>query len=246
MLWPMNLEAATRNWTELGKNDPLWAILTDPDKKGNRWDEKEFFATGETAIAGIFEELREAGHVPAAGKALDFGCGVGRLTQALAGRFASVDGVDISSSMVSRAGDFNRHPDRVRYHLNVRSDLATFPAGQYDFICSLIALQHTPSRFQRSYLTDFFRLLRPGGVAYFQTIHATFWRSLIPEWAAEPVRRWRSRGQAYIPMYGLPARQVRRIFDRPGGRTVSHKISPHTGWESRYSVDTFIMARTVD
>ena len=30
------------------------------------------------------------------GRALDFGCGVGRLTQALAGKFSECDGVDIA------------------------------------------------------------------------------------------------------------------------------------------------------
>lgn len=221
----------------------MWTVLTDPDKKGNRWDEKEFFATGNSAIAAVFDRLRDAGSVPAHGRALDFGCGVGRLTQALAARFETVDGVDISSSMVSHANTFNRFPGRVRYHLNVRSDLGAFPSAQYDFICSLIALQHIPPRFQKGYLRDFFRLLKPGGIAYFQTIHATVLRSLVPNWAADIIRGWRSRGQAFIPLYGLPMRHVRGIFSQPCGRVIKEESIGYAGWESRYMLDTFIIAK---
>ena len=57
-------------------------------------------------------------------QALDFGCGVGRLTQALAEHFERVAGVDIAASMIARARQENRHGDRVRYVVNERSDLA--------------------------------------------------------------------------------------------------------------------------
>ena len=39
----MNINDSHRNWTELGKDDPLWVVLTDPDKKGGKWTEEEFF-----------------------------------------------------------------------------------------------------------------------------------------------------------------------------------------------------------
>jgi SAM-dependent methyltransferase len=240
----VNLDEASRNWTALGENDPLWVVLTEPDKKNGGWSEAEFFATGTAQIADIFQQLQAAGLSPASGRALDFGCGVGRLTQALAARFESVDGVDISASMLRHAEKFNRFPGRVKFHFNVRPDLAAFPAGQYDFICTLIALQHTPPRFQRSYLADFLRLLKPGGVAYFQTIHARGWRRLVPDWGADFIRKRRSRGQAFIPLYGLPAKNVRRIFDRPGSRIVKFDSTAYPGWESRYANDVFIVQKT--
>lgn len=228
----------------LGEEDPLWLVLTDPDKKGNRWTEAEFFATGRAEIAGIFDRLQAAGIRPLPGKALDFGCGVGRLTQALAAKFEAVDGVDISASMLRHAGKFNRLPGRVNYHLNVRPDLATFPSGQYDFICSMIALQHIPPRFQRGYIADFVRLLKPGGVAYFQTIHARGWRRWIPDWAADFIRRRRSRGRAFISLYGLPVDQVRRVLAQPGVRIVKFESAAYPGWETRYANDRFIVQKT--
>jgi SAM-dependent methyltransferase len=240
----VNLDEASKNWTALGEDDPLWVVLTVSGKEGNRWQEDEFFATGREDIGNMFQRLRDAGLAPAPGRALDFGCGVGRLSQALAARFEAVDGVDISASMLRHAEKFNRFPGRVKYHLNVRPDLGAFPTGQYDFICTLIALQHTPPQFQRSYLADFLRLLKPGGCACFQTIHARGWRKMVPHWAADLIRSRRSGGRAFIPLYGLPSSSVHRIFEQPGSRVVRFESSSYPGWESRYANDQFIIQKT--
>ena len=50
---PMSLERHRHDWEELAAYDPLWAVLTRPGKRGGRWDRDEFFATGETEIAGV-------------------------------------------------------------------------------------------------------------------------------------------------------------------------------------------------
>ena len=40
-------EELQKNWDHLGQEDPLWAILSDPEKKVGKWDITEFFDTGE-------------------------------------------------------------------------------------------------------------------------------------------------------------------------------------------------------
>jgi SAM-dependent methyltransferase len=238
----VNLKETQANWTALGEDDPMWVVLTDPEKKGHRWTPEDFFATGLREIEGLFAQLQKAGlNPPASGRALDFGCGLGRLSQALATRFATVDGVDISSSMIRQADTFNRFPDRVKYHVNPHDNLALFATGQYDFICSLIALQHIPPAFQQSYLRDFLRVLKPGGIACFQTIEAHGWRRLIPHWAADWLRRRRSGGKPFIPLYGLAAARVREIIQHSGGNIIKHDNSGYGGWESRYHTDFFIV-----
>ncbi len=49
------------------------------------------------------------------GKALDFGCGVGRLTQALADYFNEVAGVDVSPTMVNKALEYNKKPTKFHF-----------------------------------------------------------------------------------------------------------------------------------
>ena len=107
----MNLRESQRNWDALGKADPLWTVLTWPEKKGNQWDTDEFFKTGADEIEAVMRSLESLGLDPPRGKALDFGCGVGRLTQALAGRFDEAHGVDIAESMIDMA---NRLMDMLR------------------------------------------------------------------------------------------------------------------------------------
>lgn len=152
-------------WDALGAEDPLWAVLSAAGTRGNRWNPQEFFATGQAEIAALFDDLATRGLPMQHGRALDFGCGVGRLTQALATRFDRVDGVDIAESMVAAARRFNRHGDRCIYHVNERADLSLFADGVFDLIYSRITLQHIPPEFTRLYITEFARVLSPGGVA---------------------------------------------------------------------------------
>jgi len=239
----VNLEKAHQNWTQLGKEDAMWAVLTDDSKKGNKWNEAEFFQTGRAEISAEIQRLRDAGVPLNLQRALDFGCGPGRLTQALGDYFSAVDGVDISSSMIEKANALNRKPDSVHYHLNIKSDLSFFPSNSYDFVYSAITLLHIPPPHQESYIAEFVRLLKPGGVARFQTIHAHSWRGLIPNWFAEIYRGYKYRGRAYIPIYGLPVRRVRGAVSGQGGIIRKYEEQPYKGWESRFAVDNFIAVK---
>ena len=96
----MNLNELQKNWNRLGKQDPLWAVISYPDKKGRKWVPEQFFQMGKDDIANFFEYLTNLGIVVRRRHALDFGCGVGRLTQALAPHFEEVVAVDIAPSMI--------------------------------------------------------------------------------------------------------------------------------------------------
>lgn len=102
------------------------------------------------------------------GRALDFGCGVGRLTQVLVTRFDHCDGVDIAASMIAEARRINRFGERVDYHVNARPDLSLFESGSLDFVLSFIVLQHMEPHYAAYYLREFVRVLKVGGVTVFQ------------------------------------------------------------------------------
>lgn len=164
----MTLEDVRRNWNALAHKDAMWAVLIGPVGSERAWDVDAFFRTGADEIAFILERVTAAGITPAPGCALDFGCGVGRLTQALCGYFSEADGVDIAEAMVTQARTLNRVGDRCRYHVNLLDDLSLFPSHSFDFVYSNITLQHMPPEFSRRYIGEFFRLARPGGVVVFQ------------------------------------------------------------------------------
>jgi ubiquinone/menaquinone biosynthesis C-methylase UbiE len=237
----MNLDELKNMWTTLGDKDPMWAILNDPTCKQDAWTADDFFQTGRDHIKHVLQKALPQGH----GKALDFGCGIGRLTQALAEHFESVDGVDISNSMIENAKKLNRFPDRVVYHLNQQNNLSIFPSNQYDFVCSVIVLQHMPAVLQRNYIGEFIRVLKPGGVVFFQSNHTSGWRKLVPDWAVEFYRKIKYKGGAlpYIPHYGIPVKDVGEIVKRAGGTIVKHESAPYTSRPNRWRSDDFCVKK---
>ncbi|MBN1609662.1 MAG: class I SAM-dependent methyltransferase, partial [Polyangiaceae bacterium] len=164
----MQIEELRRHWDSFGRKDPLWAILTVPGKRGGQWDVGEFFTMGVTEIEGVRKYLDNTVPGYRTGLALDFGCGVGRLTQALCSLFDRCIGVDIAESMVALANRFNLYGDRCEYRVNTEPDLRLFANRTFDFIYSNIVLQHMEPRYSCTYMREFVRLIAPGGYALFQ------------------------------------------------------------------------------
>jgi SAM-dependent methyltransferase len=160
----MHLVANQERWEELGKLNPFWAILTGNQK----WELDQFFLSGDLEISKVMRYLERLGLRVGRRRALDFGCGVGRLTQALCSHFFQCDGVDIAPSMIEHARRHNRFARRCEYHVNASDDLSGFGPDSFDFIYSNIALQHIEPEFVRNYVREFVRVLCPGGVAVFQ------------------------------------------------------------------------------
>ena len=162
----IDLERLRTDWDALAKRDALWAILTDGTKANGGWDVGEFFETGEIEMATVMGYLGEVGCLPdSAGAALDFGCGVGRLTQAMARRFAASVGVDISEEMIRKAEALNQYA-HCSYLTSVAERLL-FADESFAFVYSNIVLQHLPRKLALGYLREFVRVLEPGGVLVF-------------------------------------------------------------------------------
>ena len=164
----MNLEHLQNAWEQLGRDDPLWAILSWEDKRGGKWQLDEFFANGATEARHMLEVLPSLGRQPSFERALDFGCGVGRMTQALGQHAREVVGIDISAPMIELARAYNQLGERCTYVLHQRDDLRPFPDGHFDLVHSIYVLQHMAPRYAARYLREFMRVLRPGGALLLQ------------------------------------------------------------------------------
>lgn len=141
------VERLQQVWESHAKEDLLWAIISTPWKRGGKWDLDEFLKTGRDEIAALAHTL-DTHEIPFdRAAALDFGCGVGRLSQALAGHFASVCGVHISPTMIETAQKLNRHGDRCSYFLNAHEHLHLFADGQFSSSTRTRAATH-PSEHQ--------------------------------------------------------------------------------------------------
>lgn len=158
-----------QQWEALGTDDPYWAVLSDPTKQHGGWDKDEFFRTGGKEIDLILSKSASLGVNLGSELALDYGCGVGRLSRALATRFQRVVGVDISDTMLTEARSANVRFSNVQFVRNDGKALPDIANRSVDFIYSNIVLQHSPKEVQQSLIKEFCRVLRPGGVLVFQT-----------------------------------------------------------------------------
>ena len=232
----MRLNALSRHWDNLAKEDPMWAILSDPNKKGGKWDPGEFFDSGFSEVVSVMEHVKQVQPSLRYKRALDFGCGLGRLTQALATHFDEVIGVDIAPEMIKGAERYNSLGDRCKYILNPHPDLSVFDANHFDFIYSNLVLQHMHPRYSAVYLRDFIRVLAPGGVALFQIPSRMIVtvKGLLMRIAPRSVLRMRYK----MDMFCVPKDQVMAIVTSAGARIrlVQPDNSSGALWESyRYT-----------
>jgi SAM-dependent methyltransferase len=225
----------------LGRRDPRWAILSEPGRQGG-WDDEAFFATGRTEIDATLKEL--GGLLTEHTSALDFGCGLGRLSQALAVHFDSVTGVDVAASMIEGAQTRNAFPDRVSYVVNTAVTLP-FDDATFDFVYSILVLQHIPPKVAAGYISEFVRVLRPGGVVVFQqlshrapTVRNAVLR-VVPNAVLRLLRRARRGWAAPMTMDGVPRSSVTALVEAAGGEVVEVRddASGEPVWKGyRYTV----------
>jgi trans-aconitate methyltransferase len=165
----MALASHKEDWEELAKLDPLWAICSVPKGKHGGWDLDEFFQSGEAITADVMESAERLGRPRDRVSALDFGCGVGRITRALAQRFDECIGLDISEEMIAAARDLNRSVPNCVFIVNTTDHLGVFEDDRFDLVYTKAVLQHLPdAQVIRAYIAEFVRVLKPGGLLVFQ------------------------------------------------------------------------------
>jgi trans-aconitate methyltransferase len=150
-------DRAADDWETLGQQEPYFAVLTEDRflrEQMSDDDREAFFARGEADIAYLFGLM--PGFAPKS--SLDFGCGVGRLTRALARRVDHVAGVDAAPSMLRLA----------RENVPNATFFSTIPDEKFDLIVSLIVFQHIPIRRGEALLDELLDHLESGGVAALQ------------------------------------------------------------------------------
>jgi SAM-dependent methyltransferase len=229
----------SRTWTKLGGEDPMWAVLTDRGKSGNRWSAEDFLSTGVVEITGVLARLAELGLDVGRERALDFGCGAGRLSHGLAvAGFGEVLGADISPTMLDKAREIV--PDEAcRFVPVTGGDLAAVETGSVDLVYSCRVLQHMPPALAHGYVREFWRIARPGAVVVFQMptqpspSPAGRVLSALPASLARALRRG-------MEMHGTPEEDVRALAASAGARVVTADADTSAGprWDSRLYVTT--------
>jgi SAM-dependent methyltransferase len=133
-------------------------------------DDAEFYSTATEMVTSLESELRRVPLSERGGwRALEIGCGPGRLMRPMSRHFVEIDGVDVSDEMIAiarqRLGDIpNAHP-----HHTDGASLSLFPEETFEFVYSYAVFQHIPSReVVLQYLRETHRVMRTGGLARLQ------------------------------------------------------------------------------
>jgi trans-aconitate methyltransferase len=184
-------DRSTDDWNTLGETEPFFAVLTEERFLRDRMSDDDcdaFFASGEADVAHLFDLIDLPDFAPRS--ALDFGCGVGRLTRALAKRVERVAGVDAAASMLRIA----------RENVPEAAFSLTIPEQRFDLIVSLIVFQHIPVGHGEALLDTLLDRLEAGGVA---ALHFTLRRP------GSPLRRAARAARARMPLVHRIAQRLR-------------------------------------
>ena len=229
-----SLRRLQEDWDHLAQLDPLGAICTDPQKDGRKWVPEEFFRTGVREIQTVLNYVQSLGlgadcKLPA----LDFGCGVGRLTSALSNYFDECWGVDIAPTMIELAKKFHHDNSRCKFLLNQSDHLRSFPDGTFGFIYSSIALQHMKQEYVRRYLLEFVRALKPGGILVFQVADRNSLTRRIRNFVGIRRRMNRLLGRKISPvllmeMHYIQEHKIRELLSVQDVRIVDVKLTNST------------------
>jgi ubiquinone/menaquinone biosynthesis C-methylase UbiE len=147
---PLNLKRnSDLDWELFAKIDPYYAVATKDQYHKSNLDDAvvvQFFESGKEQVDHVLQII-DAHLAPGfrPQRALDFGCGVGRLVVPLGTLCQSVVGVDVSISMLAEAKKNCDMHGISNVELILGDDeLSRVPSGPFDFIISHVVLQHIP------------------------------------------------------------------------------------------------------
>lgn len=212
------LDNIRREWRRFGESEPHWSVLTGEEFRPERIGEtiEQFYRTGRDHLVTMLNPIRRAG-LPAErfGRVLDFGCGVGRLTLALAPLAGEAVGVDISPAHLRLAGERARETGVGNARFEAIDDVADLDRYRdgFDLVVSFIVLQHNPPPIMAVLLEKLLAALAPRGVLLVQ----------LPTYIAGQrfaAADYLAHAQPAMEMNGLPQHDVFRIIREAGAHVL--------------------------
>lgn len=173
-------EAMRSFWDAKARENAMWFIHSQLDYVNP--DEAEFWRSGEQNLDQTLNPFGAS--IQGTDCVLEIGCGIGRITRAIAQRARSVTALDVSPEMIARGREALRDLATVEFVRGNGRNLEGLDENTFDVVYSFIVFQHIPDpEVTCAYVRDIGRVLRPGGWTVFQVserpeIHnAAHWRS---------------------------------------------------------------------
>jgi len=172
------MDKIEKKWEYFGETNPYFAVLTfDKFKSENINDDalEGFFQTGEEYVERVWQEIEENFQPQFKPRsAIDFGCGVGRITLPIARRSEAVVGVDISENMLKEARQNSGKFDLKNVSFVKGDNDLTKVSGEFDFIHSFIVFQHIEPKIGEAIVKKLVGILSAGGIG---VLHFTYFNN---------------------------------------------------------------------
>lgn len=211
-----------RQWDELARIDAAYSISSVAEFEGLGAEPNEaFWSSGardvDYILAASGMESTDAATV------VEIGCGIGRMSRALAGRFARVVALDVSPEMIRHARRLHTGWPSIEFRVGSGVDLSDVASSSADFVLAWFVLQHLPrSAHALRYLEESARALKPGGRAF---LHMQTSRNAVDHARRQlertvfymlplGLREWLGRGGALDRRMGAKFRVWRGSFVR--------------------------------
>ena len=234
-----------KDWNWIAAVAPYWGVLSDERFRGidiPHEHHASFFDSGRVFIGDVMGFVHR--HIDAEfrpERALDFGCGVGRLLLPLAELSRQAVGVDVAPQMLELAAQHARAAKLQNVSLVRGDDALSEVAGTFDFINSFIVLQHIPPARGYRILERLMTLLDVGGVFSLQMCYAKSGRFLTHEVAG--IGAYRRTGgiieaislddaeppQGTVTMFDYDLNRVMLILGRCAGQPLLTLPTEHDG-----------------
>ncbi len=158
-------ERMRSDWNRRAREDANYYVAFG----GRDQDEAAFLATAADVLRLLERELKRLPVEAAGRRALEIGCGPGRLMKPMSRYFAEIHGIDVSDEMIRLARERLRDIPHAHVQAVESAHLAQFADESFDFIYSYAVFQHIPSRdVVLEYMRETRRLLKPGGIFHGQ------------------------------------------------------------------------------
>lgn len=164
------VSAMKNDWNARARENPRWYINTVKRTQSDQ----EFDEGGVREVEGLVVAdlpFLTRGRDPRSLRLLEIGCGLGRMTRALAAHFGEVHATDVSGQMIRRARQRLNDLSNVCLYETSGLDCRPLADQSVDLVISAYVFQHVPTTEAiRSNIVDAFRVLKPGGMMKIQTM----------------------------------------------------------------------------
>lgn len=175
------------DWVKWGERDPYFAVITNAKFRAANLDDAartEFFESGRRHVRYVLDACRKLVNPSfAPQRALDFGCGVGRVVLPLAEVVPSVVGLDVAPAMLAEARRNATAQGIGNIELLVSDDGLSALQGKFDLLHSFIVFQHIDMVRGRQLFGRLLEHLADGGIG---AVHVTTAKAYHPGTFGQP------------------------------------------------------------